>query len=81
MLRIGIASWYSGYCPQPLARPLFNELSALLLTRTTQLQHTTDLGYAMFRCKECYRTFNEPTGTPFKFVEVPTDIVFQVLLC
>lgn len=50
-------------------------------TRTTQLQRTTDLGYAMFRCKECCRTFNERTGTPFNFIEVPTDIVFQVLLC
>jgi putative transposase len=35
----------------------------------------------MFRCKECCRTFNERTGTPFNFIEVPTDIVFQVLLC
>ncbi|MBD1870387.1 IS6 family transposase [Cyanobacteria bacterium FACHB-471] len=35
----------------------------------------------MFRCKACYRTCNERTGTPFNFIEVPTDIVFQVLLC
>ncbi|MBV8885969.1 MAG: IS6 family transposase [Chroococcidiopsidaceae cyanobacterium CP_BM_RX_35] len=35
----------------------------------------------MFRCHECKRTFNERTGTPFNFIEVPTDIVFQVLLC
>jgi len=50
-------------------------------THTTQLQRTTDLGYAVFRCKECCRKFNERTGTPFNFLEVPTDIVFQVLLC
>ena len=50
-------------------------------TRTTKLQRTTDLGYAVFSCKDCGRTFNEPIGTPFNFVEVPTDIVFQVLLC
>lgn len=50
-------------------------------THTTQLQRTTDLGYAVFRCKECCRTFNERTGTPFNFLEVPTDIVFQILLC
>ncbi|MBD3884735.1 IS6 family transposase [Phormidium tenue FACHB-886] len=49
--------------------------------RTTRLQRITDLGYAMFRCKECCRTFNERTGTPFNFIEVPTDIIFQVLLC
>ena len=49
--------------------------------RTTRLQRTTNLGYALFRCKECCRTCNERTGTPFNFIEVPTDIVFQVLLC
>jgi transposase-like protein len=49
--------------------------------RTTRLQRTTNLGYAMFRCKDCCRAFNERTGTPFNFIEVPTDIVFQVLLC
>ena len=47
----------------------------------TQLQRTTTLGYAVFYCKDCQRTFNERTGTPFNFIEVPTDIVFQVLLC
>lgn len=34
----------------------------------------------MFRCKSCRRTYNERTGTPFNFIEVPTDILFQVLL-
>lgn len=48
---------------------------------TTQLQRTTDLGYLVFQCKECCRTSNERTGKPFNFLEVPTDIVFQVLLC
>jgi transposase-like protein len=68
---------------------VLNLLSSLLFmncphccsTYTTQLQRTTDLGYAVFRCQECRRTFNERTGTPFNFLEVPTDIVFQVLLC
>ena len=49
--------------------------------RTTRLQRPTKLGYVLFRCKDCQRTFNERTGTPFNFIEVPTDIVFQVLLC
>ncbi|HEY9661657.1 MAG TPA: hypothetical protein V6C65_24640 [Allocoleopsis sp.] len=49
--------------------------------RTTHLQRTTNLGYAIFRCKDCCCTFNERTGNPFNFIEVPTDIVFQVLLC
>ncbi len=35
----------------------------------------------MYRCQECKRHFNERTGTPFNFLAVPSDIVFQVLLC
>ena len=35
----------------------------------------------MFRCKLCRRTYNERTGTPFNFIEIPTDILFEVLLC
>ena len=50
-------------------------------TQTMKLLRTTDLGYALFRCTGCGRTFNERTGTPFNYIEVPTDIVFQVLLC
>lgn len=49
--------------------------------KTTQLKRTTNLGYPVYRCKSCQRTFNERTGTPFNYVEVPTDILFQVLLC
>ncbi|MDJ0704407.1 MAG: IS6 family transposase [Leptolyngbyaceae cyanobacterium MO_188.B28] len=50
-------------------------------TRTTPLKRITNLGYAVFCCKNCRRTFNGRTGTPFNFLEFPTDIVFQVLLC
>ena len=35
----------------------------------------------MFRCKICRHTHNKRTGTPSNFIEVPTDILFQVLLC
>ena len=42
---------------------------------------TTDLGYRVFRCHRCCRKFNERTGTPFNYLEFPTDIVFQVVLC
>ncbi len=48
---------------------------------TTRLKRTTNLGYPVFRCHNCDRTFNERTGTPFNFIEVPTDIIFQVLFC
>ena len=47
---------------------------------TTRQKRKTDLGYAVFRCQGCGCTFNERTGTPFNYIEVPTDIVFQVLL-
>jgi putative transposase len=49
--------------------------------QTNRLSRTTDFGYATFHCKSCQRTFNERTGTPFNFLEMPTDIVFEVLLC
>ena len=49
--------------------------------QTTSLPRTTGLGYAVFGCTDCGRTFNERAGTPFNYLEVPTDIVFQVLFC
>jgi putative transposase len=48
--------------------------------QTRKLALATDLGYARFQCRNCRRTFNERTGTPFNFLEMPTDIVFQVVL-
>jgi putative transposase len=48
--------------------------------QTRKLSTRTDLGYARFCCRSCRRTFNEGTGTPFNFLEMPTDIVFQVVL-
>src|SRR4051812_6120629 len=47
---------------------------------TRRLHVATDLGYSRFQCRSCRRTFNERTGTPFNFLEMPTDIVFQVVL-
>lgn len=35
----------------------------------------------MFWCKACRLNFNEQTDTLFNFIEVSTDIIFQVLLC
>src|ERR687895_1992417 len=49
------------------------------LTTTCQ-PRTTALGYQVFRCTACRRTFNERTGTPFNFLEYPTDIVLLVVL-
>src|SRR3954452_7662559 len=49
-------------------------------SQTRKLSNNTDLGYSRFCCGGCRRTFNERTGTPFNFLEMPTDIVFQVVL-
>ncbi len=49
--------------------------------QTTQRPRKTGLGYGVFQCQPCGRTFNERTGTAFNFLELPTDIVFQVLFC
>jgi putative transposase len=49
-------------------------------SQTRKLSTHTDLGYSRFGCGPCRRTFNERTGTPFNFLEMPTDIVFQVVL-
>src|ERR1700756_939809 len=49
--------------------------------RIRNLNRTTDLGYAVFRCGDCRRKSNERTGTPFNYLEFPTDIVFEIVLC
>ncbi len=49
-------------------------------TTTTELTKRTQLGYRIFRCAACRRTFNERTGTPFNFLEYLTDIVLLVVL-
>src|SRR5689334_3547720 len=43
------------------------------------LAHCTALGYRTFRCRRCRRTCNERTGTPFNFLEYPTDVVLLVV--
>jgi transposase-like protein len=40
----------------------------------------TALGYRIFRCPTCRRTFNERTGTPFNHLQYPTDLVLLVVL-
>ena len=47
---------------------------------TKQQIKKTSLGYRTFRCSACQRTFNERTGTPFNFLEYPTDVVLLVVL-
>ncbi|GHO80147.1 hypothetical protein KSD_79180 [Ktedonobacter sp. SOSP1-85] len=51
------------------------------LSTTTKEQHKkTTLGYRMFRCSACHHIFNERSGTPFNYLEYPTEIVLLVVL-
>ena len=49
-------------------------------TVTQELQRRTPLGYRLFRCRHCRRTFNERTGTPFNHLQVPTEVALIVVL-
>ncbi len=49
-------------------------------TMTAHRSKTTQLGYRTFCCHACKRTFNERTGTPYNYLEFPTDIVLLVVL-
>ena len=49
-------------------------------TSTNERTKKSALGYRTFWCKECKRTFNDRSGTPFNFLEYPTDIVMLVVL-
>jgi putative transposase len=49
-------------------------------TTTTERAKRTQLGYRTFHCSDCARAFNERTGTPFNYLEFPTDIVLLVVL-
>src|SRR6201986_1934340 len=49
--------------------------------RLQKRKRSTDLCYEMFRCRDCGRKSNERTGTPFNFLEFPTDVVFEIVLC
>src|SRR2546423_991729 len=47
---------------------------------TKERTKKTSLCYRTFCCSACKRTFNERTGTPFNYLEYPTDIVLLVVL-
>jgi putative transposase len=49
-------------------------------TTTKRRVKKTKLGYAIFFCPQCQSTFNERTGSPFNYLEVPTDIVLLVVV-
>jgi len=49
-------------------------------TTTKKRMKKTKLGYTTFFCPHCRCTFNERTGTPFNYLEFPTDIVLLAVL-
>ena len=51
-----------------------------LSTITKEQKKKTVLGYRTFRCRGCQHAFNERSGTPFNFLEYPTEIVLLVVL-
>jgi putative transposase len=46
-----------------------------MITATKKRTKKTKLGYTTFFCPRCRCVFNERTGTPFNYLEFPTDIV------
>jgi len=49
-------------------------------SRIQHLSQSTALGYSRFHCSGCQRNFNERTGTPFNYLDYPTDIVLLVVV-
>ena len=49
-------------------------------SQTQPYKKTTSLGYAVYRCHGCGRTFNERTGAAFNYLQFPTDVVLLVVL-
>ena len=47
---------------------------------TAERAKRTALGYRTFHCHACRSSFNERTGTPFNYLEYPTDLVLLVVL-
>jgi putative transposase len=48
--------------------------------RTTERSDRTAHGYRRFRCGGCGRGFNERTGSVLNRLQLPTDIVFLIVL-
>ncbi len=43
--------------------------------RTSKLKLKTRLDYLQFRCCDCSKQYNERTGTPYNYIEYPTEVV------
>jgi putative transposase len=51
-----------------------------LSTSVSKRIHRTSLGYRTFYCPGCDRRFNEQSGTAFKNLQFPNDIVLLAVL-
>ena len=49
-------------------------------TATTERSDRTAHGYRRFRCRECRRGFNERTGSVLNRLQLPSDVVFLIVL-
>ncbi len=47
---------------------------------TQEMDRVTALGYRLFRCRPCRRTFNERTDTPFNHLQVVRHEVAQLFV-
>lgn len=50
------------------------------LTATTERSGRTAHVYRRFRCRECKRGFNERTGSVLNRLQLPSDVVFLIVL-
>ena len=48
-------------------------------TKINIFKTTASLGYQEYYCRKCCRQYNERTGTPYNYIEYPTDIVTLVV--
>ena len=46
---------------------------------TSSRSRLTKLGYKTFYCKNCLKSFNERTGTPFNRLKAKTETIFQLV--
>ena len=56
-------------------------LSSLPVSSDPEPESPYRTRFQVFRCGACRRKSNERTGTPFNYLELPTDIVFEIVLC
>ena len=49
-------------------------------TKTTERSDRTAHGYRRFRCRDCGRGFNERIGSMLNRLQLPTDVVFLIVL-